>query len=319
MARLVSVGGERIGDPVCVISVYQPSPSLVSSAEWDCVQDEVRAAVGRAEHGSARAALFAVRYTAQLTVWALRQDVPLDMGRILVPSMIDHFVATVLANLSMSSKSSVRSHLRRVARAQSLTWSPAVKFPRPSTLSGPYPPGILAAYWQAAHAQATARRQRVFKTVLTLGGGAGLQASEILSVSAVENVRQHPHDDRLWVIVLPDRTVPVRIDYAHALADLCEQYPAGRLIGRVSRKVNDPMGAMLEGIELPAHLPPLRCRRLRITWMARVLNADVRISEFRRVSGTVSAKSLEGLAPHIPVRDDASEYLFKAAGIDAEA
>ncbi|MGC2976277.1 hypothetical protein ACPUD8_11245 [Brevibacterium sp. FAM 25378] len=233
--------------------------------------------------------------------------------------MIDHFVATALADLSMSSKSSVRSHLRRVAQAQSPAWSPAVMFPRPSTLSGPYTSDTLAAYWQAAYAQATVRRQRVLKTVLTLGGGAGLQASEILSVSAAENVRQHPHDDRLWVIVLPDRTVPVRIDYAPVLADLCERYPTGRLIGRVSRKVNDPMGAMLEGIEFPVHLPPLRCRRLRITWMARVLNDDVRISEFQRVSGTASAKSLEGLTPHIPVRADASEYLFKAAGINAEA
>ena len=53
--------------------------------------------------------------------------------------------------------------------------------------------------------------------------------------------------------------------------------------------------------------------------MARVLNDDVRISEFQRVSGTASAKSLEGLTPHIPVRADASEYLFKAAGINAEA
>ena len=80
--------------------------------------DEDRAVVGKAEHGSPRAALFAARYTTQLTAWAIRQDVPLDMGRIMSSDMIDRFVATGLGNLQWSSKSSVRSHLWRVARAQ---------------------------------------------------------------------------------------------------------------------------------------------------------------------------------------------------------
>ena len=160
-------------------------------------------------------------------------------------------------------------------------------------------------------------RKRVLTTVLVLGAGAGLKASEILSVTAAEHVGRHPGDKRLWVIKLSDRIVPVRVAFVEALKDLCSRYPVGPLIGRVSQRVNDPMGAMIKGIELPAHLPPLRCRRLRITWMVSILSDDVRISEFQTLAGTVSAKSLEGLAPYIPVRVKDREYFFKAAGLDA--
>lgn len=317
MGGVVSVGGHRISDPRTVVEVYEPTPASVSPDEWGLIRSPVRAAVRRADHATPRAALFAMRYTTQLTVWAIRNDVPLDMSRILSPDRIDRFVAIVLRQLCSSSKSSVRSHLRRVAWAQSGASSTAVKYPRPTALSAPYSRDEIKGFWEAAQAQSNDRRQRVLTTILTLGIGAGLTASEILSVSAAQNIRQHPDDKRLWVIVLAERTVPVRADYVEALMALSSEYSQGPLIGRVSRRVNDPMGAMLKGVELPAHLPPIRCRRLRITWMVSILASDLRISEFQAVAGTVSAKSLEGLAPYVPVRANASEYLFKAAGIDA--
>ena len=319
MVGIVSIGGHRVSDPRIVVAVYEPSSASVSPAEWNAIRTKVRAVVGKAEHGSPRAALFAARYTTQLTAWAIRQDVPLDMGRIMSSDMIDRFVATGLGNLQWSSKSSVRSHLWRVARAQSSAESPPVKYPRLSTLSAPYSGDVIAGFWEAAQAQSNDRRQRVLTTVLVLGAGAGLKASEILSVTAAEHVGRHPGDKRLWVIKLSDRIVPVRVAFVEALKDLCSRYPVGPLIGRVSQRVNDPMGAMIKGIELPAHLPPLRCRRLRITWMVSILSDDVRISEFQTLAGTVSAKSLEGLAPYIPVRVNDREYFFKAAGLDAQA
>jgi len=58
-----------------------------------------------------------------------------------------------------------------------------------------------------------------------------------------------------------------------------------------------------------------RPSRLRTTWMADVLAENLRISEFMRIAGTVSSKSLEVIASYVAQRIDRDEYLFSAAGL----
>ncbi|MDO5619751.1 hypothetical protein [Kocuria sp.] len=79
--------------------------------------------------------------------------------------------------------------------------------------------------------------------------------------------------------------------------------------------MKDPLGKIRAGIELPSYLPSLHYARLRTTWMATILTQDVRISEFMAMAGTVSAKTLEAIAPYVPGRWDADVYLMKAANL----
>lgn len=149
--------------------------------------------------------------------------------------------------------------------------------------------------------------------MLTLGLGAGLKPGEMLKVTA-EMIGRHPQDPRLVVILLEDRVVPVRSKYSGLLLDLIEKRPEGPLIGDYNPKAKDRLGHLRAGIEWPQEIT-FRPSRLRTTWMADVLNEDVRVSEFMLIAGTVSSKSLEVIAPYVEQRIEHDRYLFAAAGL----
>lgn len=318
MHRRVQVAGQTLTETHDVLDTYVPAPQWIPAPRWSRIRPEVVRAVGASHHSTPGAALIAIRYTARLVSWAIDQDMPLNATTILKPENIEHFVGSQLTGFSASSISSVRSHLRRVAKSIAGNWPHAPRpYARPSTLSPPYSLDEVQEYWETARAQATEYRRRVMTATLALGLGAGLRASEVAAVTSVDHVRQHPVHDRLWAIVLPDRTVPVLHEYVPALKDLCRRYPFGTLIGAVSKRSNDPLGPLLSHIEFPERLPALTCYRLRSTWMTTVLTRDLRISEFMAIAGTVSAKTLEGIAAHVPARKFGDEYLIKGAGLNA--
>lgn len=149
--------------------------------------------------------------------------------------------------------------------------------------------------------------------MLTLGLGAGLKPGEMLKVSA-EMIAHHPEDRRLVVILLEDRVVPVRSKYSRLLLALAEQRPDGPIIGDYKPEAKDPLGKLRANVRWPAEIA-FRPSRLRTTWMADVLNEDVRISEFMKIAGTVSSKSLEVIAPYVEQRIEHDRYLFAAAGL----
>lgn len=317
MPSQVVLAGMRLTTPQEVLEHYTPAPSVATSQEWGRVRTFVVGAVSAANYPSPWAALIAVRYTTRLVVWARSLDMPLEVEVVLSPDHINRFVASELAHMTASGRSSVRSYLRRVARAANPSAhvpSLGPAFPRDRPLARPYTPGEVVGFWEAADAQATPKRTRVLTVMLTLGLGAGLKPREVLAVTA-GHVRRHPTDERLTAIFLPGRTVPVLHEYTQRLRELCRDYPDGPLIGPHRGDVKDPLGVLRKGIELPDYLPRLRAPQLRSTWMVSVLSQDVRISEFMHMAGTVSAKSLESIAPYVPGRWHSEEYLLKGAGL----
>ena len=100
------------------------------------------------------------------------------------------------------------------------------------------------------------------------------------------------------------------LGYVDPLREVARNHPIGSLLGLGSPRGKDPLARARKGLEIPDRLPALTMSRLRTTWMADVL-VRVRISEFEVMAGTVSAKSLEAVAPHVPVRED---YLEHGAG-----
>lgn len=251
--------------------------------------------------------------------WALEQGQTLEAETVFTPDLVERFCVVSAKHLSRRTMGNYRSALRSVARANTrrAPWPPE---PRPYTdhvhLAPPYTEDEIAAYWRVAEAQATEHRRRIMTTMLTLGLGAGLRVTELMAVTAAEHIRLHATDDRLWIVVLEDRTVPVLSRYVSSLRDLCLRYPTEPLIGPHKTTSKDPLGVVRRRLEIPDYLPTLSMSRLRTTWMATVLQQpDIRISEFMLMAGTVSSKTLECIAPFIPYRAKDDEYLFKGAGL----
>lgn len=318
MAKHVVIAGRAIHTPQGVLETYRPTASSIPEAEWKAIRPVVVPAVAAAAFASPYGALTALRYTVVMVSWVHREGLGLEPEVVFDPLQVERFVATQLGHMSPSGRSTARGHLRRVARAgtRHAAWGPVVpSYPRTRPIAPPYTRDEVEGFWRITEAQPTEKATRVLTALLTLTLGAGLRPGELLTVTSGEHVRRHPEDERLWVILLPDRTVPVLHEYVPALRQLCLTYPEGPLIGPHRPEAKDPLGVLRKCTRIPKHLPPLRAPQLRSTWMSTVLSGDLRISEFMAIAGVESAKSLENVAPYVPVRWDSQEYLAKGAGL----
>ncbi len=313
--RLIS--GEMVTTPARVYAVYRPREEYVPGAVWAQVRSVVVTACEKAGHESVDSALLSIRCTSHFVAWCHAEGIVLTPKRLFAQDNVERYVAAETKGLTAATRATYRSHLRRVARAaaRGTSWSPPPRpYVREAAMTGPYGPAEVAGYRAAIGQQASDLWRRRLTAFLALGLGAGLRPGETLLISPRE-VKVHPADPRLWVIMLPDRTIPVRTEYVPLLRDLCRSHPDEPLVGPHRRDVKNPQGVLLEGILLPKSLPPLRLFRLRITWMVAVLENDVRVREFQAMSGVVSAKTLETIAPHVQGRWDDDVWLRKGAGL----
>ena len=239
----VGVAGRSCHTAAEVIDAYQPTPSLVPAAEWAHVAGFVRTVVATVGHDSPSSALLAMKAAARYTAWAHEQALPLDAEVLFTPERVEHYVAVALPALSVRSKATLRSALRRVGRActRKAPWRPEEpEYTTSHPLAPPYTTDQVAGYWEAAGAQATARRSRVLTGLLALGLGAGLRSREI-AYTTPERVTEHGHG--LWTITLPDRVVPIRAEHVSSLCDLLaqtarEEHPLPRSAHRRSEHPN---------------------------------------------------------------------------------
>lgn len=320
MSKHRVVGGVLVTTPAAVFEHYTPAAHLISPNEWDSIRPTALAACTAADYSTPASALQCMSTVTHFLAWATRQGLPLDLEQVFHPDHVERYTAHIAAGRSTETVATRRGYLRRVARACT-TKAPWTVQPRPYaanvTLQPPYNEHEVKALWGAAHAQNNDQRTRVAQTLLCLGLGAGLKPGEMLQVSAANHVGRHPQDERLIVILLEDRVVPVLTEYAPLLVDLCHRYPDGPLIGPHNPATKDPLGKVRQNVEWPSSLE-FKPARLRTTWMVSVLTNGIRVSEFQRISGTASAKALEAAAAFVPERFDHDKYLFVAAGLGGE-
>lgn len=247
MPRHLVLRGHVVTTVEGVLEHYAPKPATVPTRLWRTLRPLAVEAVRAAQYQSVWGAHFALRTTARFLAWAVEQGVPLEAERTFTPDLVERYCAQHARTLSTRTKGNYRSALRAVSRASTTKagWAPD---PKPYTdhvhLAPPYTTDEIAGFWRAADNQATEYRVRVMTSMLTLGLGAGLRVSEVMSVSSSEHVRLHPKDSRLWVIILDDRTVPVLSTYVPRLRALCREHPEGPLIGEHKITSKDPLGVV---------------------------------------------------------------------------
>lgn len=300
----IGVRGLSCASAAEVIDAYRPTRSRADDGLWSVLRPLARKAATATDYESPATALLGMRALTGFLLWAHAEDLPLDLERLLTPFRVEQYATVGMSKLSPRSRSTMRGALRRIGRSATsrAPWVAEEHVYRGHVLAPPYTPAEVAGYWEAAQAQATARRSRVLTTVLALGLGAGLRSREIVWVTP-SAIRQRGAG--LVTVDLPDRVVPLRSGIAHTLVDLIADDDANQpVIGRVNPGANDPLERCRRGIELPARLPRLVVSRLRTTWAVEVLQSGVRISEYLTIAGTTSAKTLEAMVPHVGVRDD---------------
>lgn len=314
------VGGVIVTTPAAVFEHYTPAAHLVPEKDWADIRPTAIQACTAADYSTPASALQCMSTVTHFLAWARRQGRPLDLERVFHPDHVERYIAHIARGRSPETVATRRGYLRRVGRACT-SKAPWTTPPRPYsanlTLQPPYTQGEVDALWAAARSQVNDRRTRVAQTLLCLGLGAGLKPGEMLHVTAADHVRHHPADERLVVIFLEGRIVPVLTEYTEPLLELCHRYPDGPLIGPHNPASKDPLGKLRDHVEWPEHVP-FKPARLRTTWMVSVLANGARVSEFQRISGTASAKALEAAAQFVPERLNHEEYLFTAAGIGGE-
>lgn len=302
--------------PEGVFAHYRPLPSRVPPLLWEEVRPLAIKACRAADYSSVASALSCMSAVTHFLAWAYREGLPAELEKVFLPAHVVRYCATALSARASETRSTRRGYLRRVGRActKKAPWPADPKpFASNTVLRPPYSPSEVERLWEVAETQSTDHRRRVATAILTLGLGAGLKPGEMPMVTAAM-VGQHPHDPRLVFILLEDRVAPVRHTYAPRLLALCEAHPEGPIIGQHKPTAKDPLSSLRAKVDWPAEVD-FRPSRLRTTWMADVLAQDLRISEFMRIAGTVSSKSLEVIAPYVAQRIEHDEYLFAAAGL----
>jgi integrase len=313
-----TVGGVFATTPAAVYAAYVPRPEFIKVEVWPAIRPLTVSACESARFTSVDAALGGVRATAQFLAWCVEESIRIELEIAFHPDHVERFLAARTGHLTDASRATRASAIRRVARTATkrAPWvAPPTPYARPNAISAPYTDDDQRALLAAVGAQRDELWERRLKAVLVLGLGAGLRPAEMLTVTPAEHVRRNVNDPRLWAITLSDRIVPIRRDYVPALRELMDAHPDEPIVGPNRTDVKNPTGILTAGVVLPGTAPRLQLSRLRITWMVWLLSNGIRVREFQALAGTVSAKTLETIAPHVPGRWADDEWLRIGAGL----
>lgn len=293
-------------DAHIAIELYEPR--TITTCQWAQIRPTILSWVTATLPCSASAAVARVRVTGSYAIWCLDQGFTLEADVILTEDLIEAWFTS--GTVTARSTGTYRSHLRTVAKANArkAIWTPTPEPMRRSSLRDPYSDEEIAHYRALIDVQPTARRSQLLDLILHIGLGLGLTPSEMHGLRVCDFHR----DEDLVLVVVGDRTVPARREFALDIIRLLETTEGEHLFGdhlgehrRFERLINQ--------VEIPAYLPALRARRLRTTWLVAVLGeANLTLPEFQRVSGLRSGRVLDDLVPFLPVDEDT--YLRRAAG-----
>ncbi|QKV92953.1 hypothetical protein HUT19_15285 [Streptomyces sp. NA02950] len=277
------------------IRQYRPR---LPQRRWAPVADLVRATVSAAAPATCYEAGHLLHVVGRLAVWADGCGFPPDPDVWMRTETIDAFVLAGCPGMDGSTVQTYRSWLRRVREA--LVWvqrgeAPPARLSSPRNPQPPYESGEVSRLrdW-AAHLPGRARLDGL--ALMALGTGCGLAPGEIVRVRG-----SHIRITSSGVAVLDQdmlgRLVACRAGWEAALAEMAET--AGTdFVFRPGRKVTAAKN-LLSSWPLRhrphAGLPPLSARRLRSTWIVRLLAEGISPAVIASAAGMASPA---GLAPY---------------------
>ncbi len=283
-------------NPTVAAAVDRYAPRSLPDDVARFARDVTRAA---RPHSAARAKAFLFA-AGKLGAFGRSVGLELRPEVLLRPAVIERYIATDGAALTLPTRRTVRSNLRSLATA-------VAPVPGPVPLSReraktPYTEAEMAAFFTLAQAQPTPARRMRAVGLLCLGAGAGLMGADLRAVRGTDVVARSG-----GVVVEVKgrrrRVVPVLRRYHEALlasagfAD--EHYVIG---GRAPerRTVTTPLVSSLAG---GVDLPRLDTGRLRSTWLVAVTDA-FGLRAFMDAAGITCSQRLGDLVAQLSAPDE---------------
>lgn len=270
------------------------SPRVIPHEVWTEIRAFVLVWFLKLEFGSKSVLQLEVALFVRFIAWCRELGLPLEIEAMLTPTYMEAFFADASTPKATSAG---RWSFHRWGRAltRNAPWPEARRRKRDerTSLFQPYTDDEVDQAWKLADRQTTELRRRTAIVLIGLCEGAGLQPGEAKWVTP-----EHlSHDrDALWVSVIgPNaRTVPIRPRYVSALDALAASVePSTVLTGRDPRthRASDLSSVILHHVDL-YQAPRISGRRLRHSWLRRLIEHDVPIRDIYQAAGVLDAKTL---------------------------
>lgn len=269
-------------------------PRVVTDEEWAKLRAFVLNSLQRLEYGSKSVLQDEMLLLTRFSAWCCSHGLALDHETILTPSLMEAFAADPgTPKVTPSQRWSFTRWGRALTR--DAPWTPARKSrtgTSPSLFS-PYTDHEVDVMWDLAGRQNTELRRRTATVLIGLCEGAGMSPDEAKWATPED---LHRSCGELWITVgdpFP-RDVPIRRRYGDALGALAKATEPGAVLsGRDPRthRACDLTAAILQKTDLH-QAPRLSGRRLRHSWIRRMLDNDVPIRDLYNAAGSLDAKTL---------------------------
>lgn len=281
-------------------------PYACSDAQWEEILpfvESVLATVLASPRSRSRHGL--VNLVARYIAWGrFQRGYPLETV-VFRREAINHYVATVLADLAPKTRTGYRSMLHLVS---DIVLPPNLVRPAgeviPNTTdNAPYTDADVTRLVAWANGQPTQNLRRNSNVILALGLGAGLRLREMNRVL----IRDLTIDDDGVVIDVggpaKPRVVPVLAEWENVIIDAADGLKPDDYLFRPGRRTSKKMldeatSSFLRRTKMQADVP--NPYRLRNTWVVRHLVHRVPLDVLSRASGINDAQSLMRFLPFVP-------------------
>jgi hypothetical protein len=268
-----------------LVESYNPLKSkfgLCTKDEWGQVAPTVRSAVSNLVGLNDRGIRPYLTAMTRISVWALREGLPLEVGILLAPRTIEAHIKSI-----EGSKATFRSQLRRLAEVNGAVSAPtAVQYARAS-YQPPYTSDDVHALLRFARSMSNLNRRRQLVGFILLGAGCGFSRSDLRGVSRTS---VHRHDERLYVRTA-NRCTPVLEEFCAEFEDYLTWCADGPFIHtKPGANITDRMSAWVGNRQ---GVPRLSTDRLRAFFVVEHLRRGTPLLDLLSYCGFVRVDALE--------------------------
>jgi hypothetical protein len=257
-----------------------------SKEEWETIAPLVRKTAAKlniTKEGTVQPFLATMT---RLSVWALREGLPLETRTLLSPAIIEQYAAGVHGN-----SSTIRWHLRRMAAANGINPGPTQIKYRRSPYSAPYTLNEIQALLEFGKATSDDSRGRQLVGCVLLGAGCGFARGEVRAVGR-QNVHQHDHGpDAQWFVQNDRRCVPLLDEFQVEMTSYLEW--CGDTPFVISWDNGEITSKLALWVGLREGLPRFSTDRMRAYFIVEQIKRGLPLVELLAVCGLENADALD--------------------------
>ncbi len=291
-------------------------PDLLDTHTWTDIGDVVVHALRAYNPPSARWVGSQAGHVTSFVRWVARNNRATDAPStftadlLVVPGLVDRYLAEALVGRPDSSRATVRSILRRVVRNLAGGSAERIKY---VPIQAPYTPTECAAFVRLARNQPTKDLRRALSAVVALGLGAGLDGGDQREVTPADITDVELDDGVTGLLVKVKgqrpRTVVMRAEYEPLLREALNLHNTSRrgkntpIYGLSTSRRNVTSTVTSKAVTATGTGVDINAARLRATWLLACMNSPVPLAVLLNAAGLKTARTFTDLLAYCPPAD----------------